>query len=35
MLGYAMEETPHGPLIRTDATKLTSVPGIYAAGDTV
>ena len=33
-LGLAMEETPHGLLIRTDAAKLTSVPGIYAAGDT-
>jgi thioredoxin reductase len=29
-----MDETPHGLLIRTDAAKLTSAPGIYAAGDT-
>jgi thioredoxin reductase len=33
-LGCAMEETPHGLLIRTDAAKLTSIPGVYAAGDT-
>jgi thioredoxin reductase len=33
-LDCALDETPHGPLVRTDAGKLTSVPGVYAAGDT-
>ncbi len=33
-LGCAFDENPLGPVIRTDPmTKLTSVPGIYAAGD--
>jgi len=33
-LGCALDEGPFGPVIRTDAAKLTSVPGVYAAGDT-
>jgi thioredoxin reductase len=33
-LGCALEDTPHGKLIATDERKLTSVRGIYAAGDT-
>lgn len=32
-LGCELEETPMGMLIRTDAMKETSVPGIFAAGD--
>lgn len=32
-LGVAIDESPLGPLIRTDADKLTTVPGVYAAGD--
>lgn len=32
-LGAAIEDGPFGPLITTDADKLTSVPGLYAAGD--
>ena len=32
-LGCALDEGPFGPVIRTDAAKLTSVPGVYAAGD--
>ena len=32
-LGCALEEGPFGPVIRTDAAKLTSVAGVYAAGD--
>lgn len=32
-LGCAIVEGPLGPLIRTDADKLTTVPGVYAAGD--
>jgi len=32
-LGCAIDEGPLGPIIRTDAAKLTSVPGVYAAGD--
>lgn len=32
-LGCEFEETPIGPLVRTDAFKLTSVSGVYAAGD--
>lgn len=32
-LGCALDGGPFGPVIRTDATKLTSVPGVYAAGD--
>jgi thioredoxin reductase len=33
-LGCALEDTPYGKLTATDAGKLTSVRGIYAAGDT-
>jgi len=32
-LGCALDEGPWGPTIRTDASKLTSVAGVYAAGD--
>jgi len=32
-LGCAMEEGQVGPFIRTDGMKMTSVPGVYAAGD--
>lgn len=32
-LGCALDEGPMGPLIRTDANKMTTVPGVYAAGD--
>jgi thioredoxin reductase len=32
-LGCAMEEGLQGPMIRTDARKATSVPGVFAAGD--
>lgn len=32
-LGCALDDGPFGPVIRTDANKLTSVPGVYAAGD--
>jgi thioredoxin reductase len=32
-LGCALDEGPFGPIIRTDAAKLTSVPGVFAAGD--
>lgn len=32
-LGCEMEAGPFGPVIRTDAMKQTSVPGVYAAGD--
>lgn len=32
-LGCALEEGPLGPVIKTDMTKQTSVPGVYAAGD--
>lgn len=32
-LGCAFEEGPLGPFIRTDATKQTSVPGVFAGGD--
>jgi len=32
-LGCAIDEGPFGPIIRTDAAKLTTVPGVYAAGD--
>lgn len=33
-LGCAFEDGPFGPMIRTDARKLTTVPGVFAAGDT-
>lgn len=32
-LGCAFDDGPFGPIIRTDATKLTTVAGVYAAGD--
>lgn len=32
-LGCAMVETPRGPLVQTDDTKLTTIRGVYAAGD--
>ncbi|HEY0736969.1 MAG TPA: NAD(P)/FAD-dependent oxidoreductase [Herpetosiphonaceae bacterium] len=32
-LGCAVDDGPFGPIIRTDAFKLTTVPGVYAAGD--
>lgn len=32
-LGCEVEESPLGPVIRADAQKLTTVPGVYAAGD--
>ena len=32
-LGCALDDGPFGPVIRTDAAKLTSVPCVYAAGD--
>jgi len=32
-LGCAFEEGMLGPVIRTDAMKMTTVPGVYAAGD--
>jgi thioredoxin reductase len=32
-LGCALDDGPFGPIIRTDASKLTTVPGVYAAGD--
>lgn len=32
-LGCALHDGPFGPVIRTDEKKLTSVPGVYAAGD--
>jgi thioredoxin reductase len=32
-LGCALDDGPLGPVLRTDPAKLTSVPGVYAAGD--
>ena len=32
-LGCEMDEGPFGSVIRTDATKMTTVSGVYAAGD--
>lgn len=32
-LGVAIDDGPMGPMIRTDADRMTSVPGLYAAGD--
>jgi thioredoxin reductase len=32
-LGCACDEGPVGPVIRTDAARMTTVPGVYAAGD--
>jgi thioredoxin reductase len=33
LLGCALDDGPMGPCIRTDANKMTTVPGVYAAGD--
>jgi thioredoxin reductase len=32
-LGCELEEGPFGRIIRTDPQKMTTVPGVYAAGD--
>ena len=32
-LECAVDDGPLGPIIRTDAEKMTTVPGVYAAGD--
>lgn len=32
-LGCAVTESPLGNIVRTDESKMTSVPGVYAAGD--
>ena len=32
-LGVAIDEGPIGPIVRTDADRMTSMPGLYAAGD--
>ena len=32
-LGCAFNEGPMGPYVRTDASKMTTVPGVYAAGN--
>lgn len=32
-LGCAFDERPFGPIVRTDAFKETSVPGVFCAGD--
>lgn len=32
-LGAEIDQGPLGPVMRTDADKMTSVPGLYAAGD--
>jgi thioredoxin reductase len=32
-LGLEVEDGPMGPVIRTDGDRMTSVPGVYAAGD--
>lgn len=32
-LGAAIDDGPMGPMIRTDADRMTTVPGLYAAGD--
>jgi thioredoxin reductase len=32
-LGCAIDDGPLGPIIRTDADRMTTVPGVYAAGD--
>ena len=32
-LGAAIDEGPMGPMVRTDADRMTTVPGLYAAGD--
>jgi len=32
-LGCALDEGPFGPVVRTDAFKETTIPGVYCAGD--
>jgi len=32
-LGVAIDQGPMGPIVRTDGDRMTSVPGLYAAGD--
>jgi thioredoxin reductase len=32
-LGCELEDTPLGPIVRVDAERMTTVPGVYAAGD--
>lgn len=32
-LGCELDEGPFGPIVRTDETKATTVPGVFAAGD--
>lgn len=32
-LGCTLDDGPFGPVIRTDAAKLATVAGVYAAGD--
>ncbi|MCX7319368.1 MAG: NAD(P)/FAD-dependent oxidoreductase [Hyphomicrobiales bacterium] len=32
-LGVTIEQGPMGPMIKTDADKMTTVPGVYATGD--
>jgi thioredoxin reductase len=32
-LGCALDDTPNGPVIQTDQLKMTTVPGVFAAGD--
>ncbi|MGD9904442.1 MAG: NAD(P)/FAD-dependent oxidoreductase [Vicinamibacterales bacterium] len=32
-LGCALDDGPWGPMVRTDALKATTVPGVFAAGD--
>lgn len=32
-LGCALDESPLGPIVRTDARQETTVPGVYCAGD--
>jgi thioredoxin reductase len=32
-LGVLVEDGPMGPMIKTDADKMTTVSGVYAAGD--
>lgn len=32
-LGCAFDDGPFGPVIRTDGAKMTTVAGVYAAGD--
>lgn len=33
MLGCEMRDGPQGPFVATNATKATSVPGVFACGD--